>query len=429
MEVKIEEVEKNRVKLEIAVGADVLEEGLEKSYKKNAKRFNIPGFRKGRAPRSMVERQYGAAVLYEGAIDAICPECYEKAVKENGIDPVDAPELDLVELEKGKPFVFTATVYVKPEVKLGQYKGVEAARRHVVVTEDDVLAELMANADKNARLVPPAEERASREGDTLLIDFTGYIDGEQFEGGKREGFNIELGSRTLIKGFEEQLIGRGVGENFNVGVRFPEDYQDPVCRGKEAEFDVTVHSIKEKELPEIDDEFAQDVSEFDDLESYKADIRRELTERQEKAADDDFEDAVFGKVFEGAEIDIPEVMVKKQAERNLKEFEMRLAYQGVDVERYMQMTSSTREQLEESMRARSTAEVRAKLVLDQIAKEEAVEVTDGEFDDELKKRAEKYNRPFEEYKSQLSDDYADYVRSQLKLEKVKALIIENAVKI
>ena len=428
MDVKTEIIGANTVKLEITESVEVLEEGLNASYKKYAKRFTIPGFRKGRAPRAMVERYYGAEVLYEGAIDAICPKSYEAAIKENNIEPVDSPEIDIVEIERGKPFVFTATVVVKPEVKLGLYKGLEVPYQKALITDDDVEAELRTVADKNARLVP-VEDRPVREGDTVLIDYEGFLDGTPFEGGKGENYNLEIGSHKFIAGFEEQLIGKEAGESADVEVRFPDDYGSEEMRGKEARFHVTIHAIKIKELPDFDDDFAQDFSEFDTLDEYKADIRRILTEDREAQLKNEFEGELLKRVAAEADIDIPEAMIKRQIERNIKEFEMTLAYQGIDLERYYALTSTTREDLEKNVGGRAADEVKTMLVLDKIAKEEEIEVTDEEYDDELRKRAANYKKEFEEYKGQVTDDLAEYIKSKLKTDKIIAFLAENAKRI
>ena len=428
MNVKIEEVEKNKIKLEIEVDADVLEDGLNKSYKKNAKRFNIPGFRKGRAPRAMVERIYGVEVLYDGAIDEICPKCYEQAITENNLEPVSAPELDLVELERGKPFIFTATVVVKPKAELGKYKGVEVSLKPVLVTEDDIENELKIEADKNARLIP-VEDRPAQEGDILLIDYEGFIDGAPFEGGKKEGHNLEIGSNTFIEGFEQQLIGKSSGESCKVNVKFPDDYLSEDLKSKEAEFNVTIYTIKRKELPEIDDDFANDVSEFDTLDEFKAGIRKRLTEEQEKQVKQEFKNELIKKITEDSHMDIPEIMIEKQNERNVKEFEMSLAYQGIDLERYLTLTSTSRDKFEGEIRERTVTEIRTHLVLDRIGEEEGIEVTDEDYENELRKRAESYKKEYEEYKGQVTDDLADYIRSRIKTEKIIEFLYENAVQI
>jgi len=428
MNVKIEEVEKNKVKIEIEVDADVLEEGLDRSFRRSAKRFSIPGFRKGRAPRAMVERYYGVESLYEGVVDILCPEIYEKALKENDVEPVDSPELDIVELERGKPFIFTATVVVKPEVALGDYIGVEAAYKTVIVTEDEIEAELKSNADKNSRLIP-VEDRPAQKGDTVIMDFEGFIDGVPFEGGKGEGYSLELGSGMFIPGFEEQLEGTPAGGFTKVSVRFPDDYNSDDLKGKDAEFNVTVHSIKVKELPEIDDDFAQDVSEFETLDEYKADVRRQLTERQEERAKQDFQNELIKKIVDGAQADIPEPMIKRQIERNIGDLEMSMTYQGLNLEKYFEMTRSNRAELEDSFRERSVSEIKTRLVIERIGKEKELVTTDEEFDGEIRRRADIYKKSFDEYKEQLTDDLASYIRSKLTTDKIIAYLVENAKRI
>ena len=428
MNVKVEEAGLNKVKLEIEVGAEILEEGLDKSYKKNAKRFNVPGFRKGRAPRPVIERYYGVEVLYSDAAEILCSEYYEKALKENGVEPVDMPEVDIVTLERGQPFVFTAAVEIKPKVVLGEYIGVEVEKKPVIITEDEVEAEIKAAADSHARIIP-VEDRPSQIGDTVMIDYEGSVDGVPFEGGKGEGFNLELGSNRFIAGFEEQLTGKSAGDFVKVNVRFPDDYNASELSGKDAIFDVTVHSVKTKELPAIDDEFAQDVSEFDTLEEYRADVRKHLTERGEERAKTEFENTLIEKIAGGAQIDIPAVMIKRQAEQDIKDFEMRLAYQGIDLERYFTMSGTTREQLEESMNGRAEEEVRTRLVMEQVAKENELEVSGSEYEDELRKRAETYKKDYDEYAKTVSEDLADYIRSKLKTEKIVKFLTASAKQI
>jgi len=428
MNVNVETLEKNKVKLEIEVGADILEEGLNKSYKRNAKRFNIPGFRKGRAPRFMVERQYGVEALYPDAAELICEEYYPKAIDENKIEPVDRPELDIVELERGKPFVFSAVVTIKPEVRLGAYTGVEAEYKTALVTDDDIEERLKSEADKNARLVP-VEDRPSQSGDTLLIDYEGFIDGAPFEGGKREGHNLEIGSKSFIDDFEEQLIGRNAGDAFKISVRFPDDYHKADVQGKDAEFNVTIHTIKRKELPAIDDEFAQDVSEYESLDEYKAAIRKELTEEQEKISRQNFENQLIKKIVDEAQIDIPEVMIERQIDQNYKNFEMMMAYQGLSPEQYFAYSSTTPEQVREDMRERSVNEVRTTLVLERIGADESIEVTDEEMDAELLKRAEARKKTPDEYKADLSEDLAKYIRSNLKSQKIVSFLVDGAKRV
>ena len=429
MNVKIEEIEKNKLVLEIELGADILEDGLEKAYKRIAKRFNVPGFRKGRAPRSMVERHFGAAVLYEGAIDALCPEYYDKAISENNLFPIDAPELELVEIEKGKPFIFKATVTVKPQIEIGRYIGVEAAYKPALVTDDDIDKALKAAADKNARLITPEEDRPVKEGDIVLIDYEGSVDGVPFEGGKAAGQSLEIGSHTFIPGFEEQLVGKNAGESFQINVRFPDDYQHSGLNGRDTVFDITIHSIKEKELPAIDDDFAQDVSEFDTLEEYRADIRKKLTEKQEGESLKAFQEELMQKIIDDSAMDIPEIMIKKQIERDIKEFEMSLSYSGLNLEKYMELYSMTRESLEDSMRERAVREISTQLAFEQIEKAEAIEVTDEDYDYEIAKRAEVYKKEFADYKASISDDLEKYIRAGLKRQKAIDFVTEKAVRI
>jgi len=428
MSVQIEQVAKNKIKMSFELDADAFEEGLNRSFRKNAKRFNIPGFRKGRAPRHMVERYYGVEVLYEDAVEILCPENYIKAVEENNIEPVDRPDFDIAEFKRGEPFKFTATVVVKPEVVLGQYSGLEAEYENVIVTDDDVMNEIKKTAEKSARLIP-VEDRPAQEGDVLLIDYSGSIDGVAFEGGERKNYNLELGSRSFIPGFEDQLIGKNAGDETTVKVRFPDEYGSSGLAGKDAEFAVKIHTIKIKEVPEIDDEFAQDASEFESLEEFKADIRKKMTEHLEARAQKKFQDAVVDKAVENAEMDIPEAMIVKQIEYDVKEFEMYLIYQGITPESYYESQGMTREQVAENMRERAVAEVRTQLVFQKIAKEESIEVSDDDYLEELKKRAESQNKDIEEYKKSVTDDLENYIKSNIKANKVQAFITANAKRV
>jgi trigger factor len=317
---------------------------------------------------------------------------------------------------------------VKPEVVPGEYIGLEVPYRGALVTEDEIEAELKAAAERNARLVP-VEDRPSRQGDVLLIDYEGSVDGVPFQGGKADGFSLELGSKSFIEGFEEQLIGKSPDERTEVTVRFPDDYGNESLNGKDAVFKVTVHSIKLKELPGIDDDFAQESSEFDSLEEYKADIRKKLTEKNVEKTKRGFENELVAKIVADSQVDIPGVMIDRQAETSFREFEMTLAYQGLDLERYYQITSSDRGKLEESIRARSADEVKSQLVLERIARDNGIEVSDEEYDADIKRRAEKLEKDYEEYRSQISDDYARYIRSNMKTEKVMSFLTENTKKI
>ena len=425
MNVKVEEAGVNKLKLEIEVGSEAFEDGLAKSFKKNARRFSVPGFRVGRAPRSVVERHYGAEVLYSDAVEFICSEYYEKALTENNIEPIDRPRIDIGEIERGAPFTFTAVVDVKPKVTLGGYIGIEAEMKRVIVTEEEVEDEIKSVADKNARIIP-VEDRPTQIGDTVQIDYEGFIDGVPFEGGKNEAFNLELGSNRFIKGFEEQLTGKSAGDFVKVEICFPDDYHNKDLCGKDAVFDVTIHSVKSKELPEIDDEFAQDVSEFDTLDEYKADLRKQLTLRGEERAKSEFENALVDKIVNDAQVEIPDILVERQAENNLRQFNMTLAYQGLDVDRYLEMGGIPREEFEASMNKRALAEVKTQLVLEQIAQDNKLAVTDADYEEELRKRAETYKKDYDEYVKTVSDDLAGYIRSKLTSDKIIKFLSDNA---
>ena len=428
MSVKIETVEKNRIKLVIEVSPEGLEEGLAKSFKKNAGRFSIPGFRKGKAPRGLVERQYGVEVLYEDAINAICPDYYDKAIEENNIEPVDRPELDIVEMEKGKPFIFTATVFVKPEVSLGQYTGIEAHVDEVVITDDMVDEEVNRVRDRNSRLVP-VEDRPAQDGDTTVINFEGFVDGVPFEGGKGEDFSLTLGSKQFIPGFEDQLCGHGTGEHVAVRLSFPEEYHAEELKGKEAVFEVDILAIKTKELPELDDEFAQDVSEFNTLEEYRADIRRDLTEKGESKAKSDFDDRVIEAVVDAAEVDLPAVMIEDQKNYNLKNLEMSLAYQGLEVAQYIQMMGISPDDFNNSFEERARKEVILQLVVEKVGKVEDIKVTEEDLEKEIEERAAKGKKTPEEYKEKLSERSLEAMKDSLKYLKTIDFICQSAKKI
>ena len=427
MSVKVENLEKNKIKLEIEVEPEVLDEGLNKSFKKNAGRFSMPGFRKGKVPRHMVERYYGVEVLYEDAIDFIFPDSYQKALEETKIEPVSSPELDIIELEKGKPFIFSATVFVKPKVTLGSYKGVEAKFKDVLITGDEIDAELKNVAERNSRMIP-VEDRPAEIEDTVIIDFEGYIDGIPFEGGKGENHSLVLGSKQFIEGFEEQIVGKNVNDDFEIEVTFPEEYHSEEFQGKKATFQIYLHAIKRKELPEINDEFAQDASEFDTLAEYQDSIRKELTEKAEQKSKDDFENDVLNLVTADCEIDIPEVMIEDQFTRNYKNMEMMLAYQNMNIPQYLEMTGMTMEQFKAPLWQRAETEVRMQLVIEEIGKAEGIEPSEEDVEKELAKRAEKNRRSVDEFKASLSEERMGYIRDALRAEKTVDFIVQNAKK-
>ena len=426
MSVKVENIEKNVVQLEIEVDAAKFEEGLQKSYLKNVRKFNIPGFRKGKAPRYMIERVYGEQALYEDAINIVCPEAYDQAVEEADIHPVDKPEIDIKQIGKGENLVFTARVTVKPEVELGQYKGVEVSKIDVVVTEEDVEKELNKIADRNSRLIT-VEDRPVQSGDTAVIDFEGFIDGVAFEGGKGTDYNLVIGSGQFIPGFEDQLIGANTGAEVEVNVTFPEEYGNSELAGKPALFKVSVKEIKVKELPVLDDEFAKDVSEFDTLDEYKADLRKKLEADAKHKAEHETEDNVVDKVVENATVDIPHVMVEKQIDRLIYDFDMRLRYQGLDLGKYMEIMGMEPTAFRGQFEGRAEKEVKTQLVLEKISKDEAIQASEEEVDQEIKRLAENYKQPEEDFKKHLKEDDIEYIKGNLVIKKTIDMLVENAV--
>lgn len=390
MSYTLENVEKNKVKLTIEVAAELFEDGMKKSYQKNVKYINVPGFRKGKAPRKMIEKMYGPAVFYEDAVNFIIPDAYDEAVKEADIHPVSQPEIDIVTVgEADKPFVFTAEVFTKPEVKLGTYKGVEIEKVENKVTDADVDAEIASMREKNSRMVT-VEDRAALDGDITAIDFEGFCDGVAFEGGKGTDYELTLGSGTFIPGFEEQIVGKKIGEEFDVNVKFPEEYHAEELKGKDAVFKVTLKGIKVKELPQLDDEFAKDVSEFDTLDALKEDIKSKLTKEAENKTKAEIENRALEAAVEGAEIDLPECMVDNQVEKMLEDYAYRLKSQGIDMKMYLQYTQMTEEQLKEQMKPSAKQQVLGSLVLEKIAELEKLEATDEDIEKEFDKIAETY---------------------------------------
>ena len=425
MLVKMENVEKNVIQLEIEVDAAQFEVGLQKAFVKNAGKFNIPGFRKGKAPRYIVEKFYGEQVLYEDAINVACPDAYDKAVEENDIHPVDKPEIDIKQIGKGQNLIFTAKVTVKPEVELGQYKDVEVKKADAMVTADDVDKELEKTVDKNARLIT-IEDRPVQSGDTAIIDFEGFVDGTPFEGGKGDDYSLVIGSATFIPGFEEQLIGKETGADVEVNVTFPEDYGKPELAGKPTLFKVKIKEIKLKELPSLDDEFAKDVSEFDTLEEYKNDLRQKLVERAEHKAEHENEDNVVEKVVENTEVDIPKVMVEKRVDDLVYDFSMRLRYQGLELNKYLEIMGMDPAAFREQFSKRAEGEVKTQLVLEKVGMVENIDASAEELSEELKKLAENYKQSEEEFKKQLKFDDIEYIKGNLIARKTVDFLVGNA---
>ena len=375
MSVQVENLEKNMAKLTIEVTAEDLEKALNAAYQRQKKNISIPGFRKGKVPRAMVEKMYGPAVFYEDAVNSLIPQEYAKAADESGLDIVSQPEIDVVQIEKGKPFIFTAEVAVKPEVTLGEYKGLEVPKADLEVTDEEIEAELKKEQEKNARTIH-VEDRAAQEGDKVTIDFEGFVDGVAFEGGAGKDYPLTLGSKTFIPGFEEQLVGVALEQPVDVNVTFPEDYQAEELKGKEAVFKCVIHKIEAKELPELDDDFAKDVSEFDTLEEYKKEIKDNIEKRKADAAKTEKENAVVDKAIENAQMDIPEAMVKTQINQMIDDFARRIQSQGLTMEQYMQFTGSTRETMQEQMRPQAMKRIQSRLVLEKVAEVENIQISD-----------------------------------------------------
>jgi len=424
MSVKIERLDGNKVKLEFELGADVLDRGMNEAYKQVARKFSVHGFRKGKAPRYMVERMYGPEVLYEGAFNAVSWEPFEAAVRENNLELIAQPEFDVVTIKKGEPLVYTVTCEVLPHPTLGQYKGLKAPYEKPLVTEDEVDAAVKESAERVARMVP-VEDGPAQEGDTLTIDYMGTVDGVPFDGGKADKQSLVLGSDRFIKGFEEQLAGARAGEDVDVKVTFPEDYHAPNLAGKEAVFHVHVSEVRRKEVPEIDDDFAQDVSEFDTLEEYRQDIRKQLEERAEQKAEADYENSVIKQIVEGSQVEVSETLINKQVEKEMQKFEMSLAYRGASVKDYLAGKEGAKEELDKMLRERAELAVRTQLVLKEIAVVEDVRATDEDVDQEIRDRAKKFKKDYEEYRDGLDPENLDYIRDMVAIEKLHKYLREQ----
>jgi trigger factor len=424
MSAKFEKLEGNQGVLTVEVDAETFNQGLDEAFKKVVKQVNVPGFRKGKMPRGMFEKRFGVESLYQDALDIILPDAYENAIKETGIEPVDRPEVDVEQIEKGQNLIFTAKVTVKPEVKLGEYKGLEVEKLEDTVTDEEVDAEIKQLQERNAELVVK-EEGTVENGDTVVIDFEGFVDGEAFEGGKAENYSLEIGSGSFIPGFEEQLVGIATGEEKDVEVNFPEEYHAENLAGKPATFKVKVHEIKAKELPELDDEFAKDVDdEVETLDELKAKTRTRLEETKKRDAENSLKDTLIEKASENAEIDIPEAMVNTELDRMLREFEQRLQMQGMNLDLYFQFSGQDENALREQMKEDAGKRVRVNLTLEAIAKAENIEVSEEEISAELENMATMYGVSADEIKSMLGG--LDGITEDLKIRKAIDFLVENS---
>jgi trigger factor len=427
MSFKVEQMEeKNMVKLVIETTAEEFEKGLNEAYNKNKGKITLPGFRKGKAPRKMVEKFYGAEVFYEDAANAIIPEAYAEAAEESKLEIVSQPKIDVVQLEQGKPFIFSAEVAVKPEVELGQYKGVEVAKVDSEVTDEDIANELKKVQEQNSRTISVAE-RAVKDGDMTVIDFEGFVDGKAFEGGKGENYPLTIGSHSFIDTFEDQIIGMNIGDEKEINVTFPEEYHAEELKGKPATFKVKVNEIKEKQLPELDDDFAQDVSDFDTMDAYKESLVSQLKERKANEAKVKKEDEAMEKIIEAAKMDIPEAMINTQVNRMAEDFARRLQQQGLSIEQYFQYTGMTAEKIIDDMKPEALTRIKSRLVLEAIVKAENIEVSDDEVNAELQKMADMYKMELDKVKELMGEAEMKQVKEDLAVQKAVDLIVDTAV--
>ena len=425
MSVQVEKLEKNMAKLTVEVSAEDFKAAIKKAFNKNKNRFSIPGFRKGKAPQAMIEKMYGEGVFYEDAADEAINASYAEAMKESGLDIVSRPEVTIEKIGKDEPFVYSALVAVKPEVTLGQYKGVEVEKADASVSAEDVEAELKKVQEQNARLLT-VEDRGVEDGDQTVIDFEGFVDGKGFEGGKAEDYPLTIGSHSFIDTFEEQLIGKKIGEECEVNVTFPTEYHAADLAGKPATFKVTVKEIKVKELPELNDEFASEVSEFDTLDEYKKDVEKKLAEKKEIEANSKNEDAVVAKVVENASMEIPDKMIDAQAENMVQDMARRMQSQGLSLDKYLKYTGMTVEQMKEQARPDDEKRIRTRLVLEAVAQAENIQISDEKVDEEVAKMAEAYKMEVDKLKSYMSESDIKQMKEDLAVQQAVDLLVAEA---
>ena len=424
MSVQGENLDKNMVKLTIEVPAEELEKAIDAAYKKQKNQISIPGFRKGKVPRAMVEKMYGVEVFYEDAANTLMQQNYPSAVEESGVDIVSRPSIDVVQIEKGKPFIYTAEVAVRPEVTLGKYMGVTVTKIDTSVSDDEVAEALEQQRNNNARTIS-VTDRPVAVGDTAVIDFEGFVDGVAFEGGKGENHPLEIGSHTFIDNFEDQLVGKNAGDEVEVNVTFPEQYQAADLAGKPATFKVKINEIKAKELPELDDEFAQDVSEFDTLAEYKESLKKNLEEKKENEAKRTKEDEAVQKIIDKSKMDIPEAMIDTQCETMIEEFAQRIAQSGLSMDQYLQFSGLTVDGLKEQVRPEALSRIQASLVLEQIAKDENIEVSDDDVNAEIEKMAASYGMEADKLKEYMGDAEKESMKKDLAINKAVELVMSN----
>lgn len=425
MSLQVEKLEKNMAKLTIEVSAEEVEKAIEKAYQKQKSRISVPGFRKGKVPRKMVEKMYGVGVFYEDAVNDMIPTAYEAAVKESELEIVSQPKIDVVQIEAGKEFIFTAEVAVKPEVELGEYKGVEVPKSDVSVSDEEIMAEIDKEREQNSRIIT-VDDRAVEDGDMTVIDFEGFVDGVAFEGGKGTDYPLTIGSHSFIDTFEEQLIGKNIGEEVDVNATFPEEYHAEELKGKPALFKVTVKEIKKKELPELDNDFVEDVSEFSTVDEYKASIKTKIEEKKADEAKSAKEEATIEKIIEGAKMEIPDAMVDSQVRQMAEDFARRISAQGLTIDQYFQYTGLTSDKLLEQMRPQALKRIQSRLVLEAVADKENFEVTDEDVNNEINDMASAYQMEADKLKDLLTDADKENMKRDIQVKKAVEFVTENA---
>ena len=428
MSLQVEKLEKNMAKLTIEVSAEDLDKAMEKAYQKQKSRISLPGFRKGKAPRKMIESMYGKGVFMEDAVNSLVPQEYTKALGECDLEIVSQPEINVTQMEPGKALIFTADVAVKPEVTLGDYKGVEGPKSEIAVTDEEVDAEVKKEQDKNARTVA-VEDRAAANGDITTIDFEGFVDGVAFEGGKGTDYALTLGSGTFIPGFEDQLVGANTGDHVEVKVTFPEEYQAKELAGKEAVFQCDVKKIETKEVPELDDEFAKDVSEFDTLAEYKEDVKKKLTEKKEKEARTAKENAAVDKAIENAQMDIPELMTKTECRQMMDDFSRRMQQQGLSMEQYFQFTGQSMDKMMEDMKPQALKRIQTRLVLEKVAEAENIQPSEEEITEEIQKMADAYKMEADKIREAIGESGLEQMKKDMAVQKAVTVIADAAVEV
>ena len=428
MSLQVEKLEKNMAKLTIEVSAEDLDKAMEKAYQKQKSRISLPGFRKGKAPRMMIESMYGKGVFMEDAVNSLVPQEYTKALGECDLEIVSQPEINVTQMEPGKALIFTADVAVKPEVTLGDYKGVEVPKSEIAVTDEEVDAEVKKEQDKNARTVA-VEDRAAANGDITTIDFEGFVDGVAFDGGKGTDYALTLGSGTFIPGFEDQLVGANTGDHVEVKVTFPEEYQAKELAGKEAVFQCDVKKIETKEVPELDDEFAKDVSEFDTLAEYKEDVKKKLTEKKEKEARTAKENAAVDKAIENAQMDIPELMTKTECRQMMDDFSRRMQQQGLSMEQYFQFTGQSMDKMMEDMKPQALKRIQTRLVLEKVAEAENIQPSEEEITEEIQKMADAYKMEADKIREAIGESGLEQMKKDMAVQKAVTVIADAAVEV